>query len=480
MLFFEKFPEFVDDDNRQNRIHTPLTYETLTYKHEVMAPEWLVKGKTILDLGSCLAGTAHWCLTLGATNYTGVEFQQDYVDKSRSILSKYWSDDKFKIIKDDIISYLSAEQEKYDIVFACGVIYGFLNTYGFLEHVTKVAKECVVVDCSYPTQMTHGRSSIIDIVNIQHMIKSEDQRSYLGLGARPAPAALHRLMLNFGFENKENLLFPQKLTTPGVHDAYHDIVKRDFGMNTPARYLMRFFKTDTRVKSTVENLLDNTRVVDLPLTPTLVKEERPWQFDSTVADRFQKEAETHIPDYQKVINLSIDILEKHFGARDIKIIDVGSALGHTLECLLNKGFHDIKGVEKSLDMIAKSKFSDRIIHSDEFPKERFHAVVANWTVHFIENKYEYLKSIYDSIPQGGVLILTDKMLQSEKVKEQYYEWKHDNGVSWEEIKEKESKLQGIMLSEDLDWYLTALREIGFKSINLINSRFNFNTLYCVK
>lgn len=479
-MFFQKFPEFVDLDNRQNRVHTPLTYETLTNKHEKMAPQSLIKEKRILDLGSCLGATGHWCLSNGCSHYTGIELQEYYVEKSEEILKTYWPENKFIIIKDEIINFLRNNNDQYDVVFACGVIYGFLNTYGFLELVANIAKECVIVDCSYPTQMTHNRATVIDIVNIQHMIKSEDHRSYLGLGARPSPAALHRLMSNLGFENRENLLFPKKLTDSYVHDTYHDLIKREHGVDTPARYLMRFYRTDQKIKSAIENLIDNTRVVDLPVTPELIKETKPWTFDAGVADRFQKEAETHIPDYQKVIDLSIDLLETHFNSKEIKVIDVGSALGHTIECLLYRGFHNVKGVDKSHDMISRSKFSDRITHSENFLEEKFHAVIINWTLHFIDDKESYLKNVYESLSENGVLIITDKMNQSEIIKKQYYDWKISNGVTEEQIKEKEKKLVGVMLLEDLDWYLSTIKLVGFRSVNLVNSRFNFNTLYCIK
>jgi SAM-dependent methyltransferase len=243
---------------------------------------------------------------------------------------------------------------------------------------------------------------------------------------------------------------------------------------------MRFFRTDQKIKSASENLIDNTRVVDLPVTPELVKETKPWKFDAAVAERFQKEAESHIPDYQKVIDLSIDLLENHFESKEIKVIDVGSALGHTIECLLDRGFHNVKGVDKSQDMISRSKFSDRITNSDSLPGEKYHAVIINWTLHFIQDKERYLRDVYNSLPENGVLILTDKMVQSEIVKNQYYDWKISNGVSKEQIKEKEQKLIGVMLSEDPEWYLSTIKKIGFRSINLVNSRFNFNTLYCVK
>lgn len=480
MLFFQQYEEFVERDNRQQRPHTPVTAETLTRKHEAMVPKQLVEGKTILDLGSCIGASGHWVLSNGAVSYTGVEFQKEYVDLSNELLSKYWSKEQFKIIHADLEKFLIETIEKYDVVLVCGILYGFLNTHGILKSISNIANYCIVVDTSYPTELTHHRSSVIDIVTVQHMIKSDGESSYMGLGARPSPAALHRLMKNLGFENKENLIFPKRVSDHSIHDAYHDLVNRDAGIKTPARYIMRFFKTGEKLNSAIENLLENTNVVSLPNLPNMVKDIPQWEFDEEVAGRFQQEAKNHIPDYQKVIDLSIEIIENKFKRTDVSIIDVGSALGHTLSCLSNKGFNIIKGVEASSAMIEKSKHKELVIHSKNFPTGKFDAVLIHWTLHFIKEREKYLRDVYDNLTEGGLLILTDKMLQDTVSKDLYYKWKVSNGVSWEVIKEKEQKLVGILDSLPLDWYLDTLAKIGFKNTNLVNSRFNFNTLISSK
>jgi len=479
MLFFQQFSEFVDRDNRHQRPHTPVTAETLTRKHEAMAPKKILEGNTVLDLGSCLGASGHWSLSNGAVHYTGIEFQEDYVNVSRELLSNHWSEDKFTIIKDNLETFLKNTDKKFDIVFACGIIYGYLNTHGILKSITEVAKKCIIIDTSYPTELTHHRSSVIDVVAIQHMIKSDGESSYLGLGSRPSPAALHRLMKNLGFENRENLIFPQRVSDKSIHDAYHDLINREHGVKTPARYLMRFYKAEERFNTAIENLIENINVVALPNVPDLIKDKAPWEFDSEVAARFQREAETHIPDYQKVIDLSIDIIENKY-TKNASIIDVGSALGHTLQCLVNKGFSNISGVESSLAMIEKSNHKQLVIHSRYFPSNSYDVVLAHWTLHFIKEREKYLRDIFDNLKENGTFILTDKMLQDQSCKDLYYKWKLDNGVSWDIIKEKEQKLIGILDSLEIEWYLDTLTKIGFRQINVINSRFNFNTLLCNK
>jgi trans-aconitate methyltransferase len=161
-------------------------------------------------------------------------------------------------------------------------------------------------------------------------------------------------------------------------------------------------------------------------------------------------------------------------------MEVGSALGHTLDNLYSNGFNNFCGVECSTAMIDQSKYKDKIIQSFEFPVGSYDVVMANWTVHFIKEKEKYLTSIFDSLNDNGILMLSDKMTQHPVIKEMYYQWKMSNGVTIDEIKEKEKKLIGIMLAETLEAYLEILHRIGFTKVDLINSRFNFNTLLCCK
>lgn len=271
MLFFETYREFVDNDNRKNRSNTPVNAETLTYKHEAMAPSSLLEGKTVLDLGSCIGSTGHWCLSHGATKYTGIEFQQEYIDLSNSLLSKYWSSDKFCIIKDDIESFLKTNEDKYDIVFACGVIYGFLNVQEILKLICKSTNHSVIIDTLYPHEMLRPLSSIIEVLSTQHMIKGGSDSSYVGFGARPSPVALGRLMHNLGFVSDQKLIYPKKLSDKTVHDVYHDLIDRQTGIKTPSRFIMRFDNSDEKIDSVNESLLKNTNIDDHPIMPILLK-----------------------------------------------------------------------------------------------------------------------------------------------------------------------------------------------------------------
>jgi hypothetical protein len=102
----------------------------------------------------------------------------------------------------------------------------------------------------------------------------------------------------------------------------------------------------------------------------------------------------------------------------------------------------------------------------------------NWTLHFIQDKYNYLVDIYNKLDYGH-LILTDKTSQSEIVKELYYDFKLSKGVSEDYIQQKEKNLLGVMLSVPIDWYVKSLREIGF-TVDIIHGDLGFITFLCKK
>jgi trans-aconitate methyltransferase len=147
---------------------------------------------------------------------------------------------------------------------------------------------------------------------------------------------------------------------------------------------------------------------------------------------------------------------------------------------IDDGYTNVIGVDNSRAMIDNSIFPELVIKSDSFPKNSYDFVLANWTVHFIQDKYSYLTDIYNSLSNDGYLILTDKLQQSEIVKREYYDFKRKNGVTEAYIQQKEKDLVGIMHSVPLSWYANKLSMIGFKSVEVIHAELGFVTFLCCK
>lgn len=210
------------------------------------------------------------------------------------------------------------------------------------------------------------------------------------------------------------------------------------------------------------------------------QKEAMWQFDHQLALRFQKEAETNIPDYERVIDMCLDIAKRKIHVNET-IVDVGSALGHTMSKFIHAGFLETFGVESSQAMIDNSLFPDNVTLSDTWPQGWYtNFVMANWTLHFVNERKQYIQNIYDSLELDGIFILSDKTTQTEDIKQLYYDFKISNGVSIEYIMEKEQKLKGYMNLMPVDWYMDTLKEVGFKNIQIINAKLGFVTFYAEK
>ncbi|MEE3326911.1 MAG: hypothetical protein VX252_06240, partial [Myxococcota bacterium] len=71
---------------------------------------------------------------------------------------------------------------------------------------------------------------------------------------------------------------------------------------------------------------------------------------------------------------------------------------------------------------------------------------------------------------------TEKVSSSALAHELYYEMKRRNGVTEAEIEEKRRQLEGVLITRPLGWYFEKLENIGFRSVEVINSNAVFPTL----
>jgi len=234
-----------------------------------------------------------------------------------------------------------------------------------------------------------------------------------------------------------------------------------------------------------------------------------WAFDHDVAQRFEKEAFCHIPDYDEVIEASINAIECawvpsalgitgfkdeakcELAKRTYGVIDVGCATGRTMLALLERGFAHVFGVDASADMLhaCRRKLAaagytaaarDCLAHSPTFPPSSFFsrkeagqgrggiggggagypirlgAVIANWTLHFITEPAErasYIQGIYNALVPGGCMVLTEKTRQDAATRSMYHAWKqrHPRTLSTQEVVEKSESLVGVLTPLPVDW-----------------------------
>jgi tRNA (cmo5U34)-methyltransferase len=444
-------------------------------------PKDLISQCTVLDLGSCYGATGHWCLANGATHYTGVEIQKDMVEKSNKMLSKYWNN--YNIIELGIDDFLKQNIKQYDVTILFGVLYAFLDQYGLLERISKITNKIIIIDTIYPPKMVKTSDAIIQIILNQHINSSKENTAYIGVGSRCSPEALNIMMNTLGFENTEGLLYPNCLLDTTVADSYNTIVAKGKNKNHvkyPLRYISRFTKSNNITKI-VSDIVKNNDYIE-----SSAMQEKPnimwnahWSFDASVASKYEKEVAEHIPDYERVLQLCIDCVNANFN-KDVKLIDVGSAKGNTIDKFITNGFHHVHGVEASQAMYDASKHQDRVTLSNSFPTGEWDVVLANWTLHFINEREQYLKDIYDNMSENGMLILSDKMAFTEDIESLYHNFKRSNGVTEDEINSKKKLLIGVLNTKSFMWYLNTMEKIGFRDIQIINANMMFNTLYARK
>ena len=249
--YFSNALDFIESDNRQHRSRSPVNIEYMTKKHRALFPDEYVHGKTVLDLGSCLGATGHWCLAAGASHYTGVEIQHTYVELSRELLSKYHQKESFSIVESAVETYCATISDQYDIVSALGIIYGLTDYYSFLRSIAARAKESIVIEGLYHHKEKCGDDFCgVQFLDAQSMNLADQQASALGRGTRISPNGLAWLMKEFGFGTGE-LLKPEPIITSV------DVYNTGRRSKDLVRYMMRFTRTEQYAESLSEKLQHN-------------------------------------------------------------------------------------------------------------------------------------------------------------------------------------------------------------------------------
>ena len=207
-----------------------------------------------------------------------------------------------------------------------------------------------------------------------------------------------------------------------------------------------------------------------------------WKFDQQVANIFDSHARQHIPDYDRVLGQTVSLCNQKL-LQESAILEIGCAVGETVKLLHQKNFVNIHAVDSSAEMLAQCPSNmATYYHTVDFPNIdiKFHAVICNWTLHFIKHKRYYLEKIYQALEPGGFLILSEKTENSGLALEQYHQFKRSQGVSDEEIVAKAQSLETVMFIDTAEWYQQTLRDLGFHTVTIFNANWCFTSFVAVK
>lgn len=490
--FFSHYPEFIDTDVRTARPNSgsgyTISYEYQHHRHSVVLPPELVNGKRVLDLGCCVGATGAWVLAHGATKYVGVEIQQQFCNLAKNNLTKYFHPDQWQIYQQSLDEFVTSSTESFDIIVAFGIIYHSVDIVKTIDQMLSVNPTIIVIDASWPDIIAKSRELkkekpyipnelLKDHAIIQYnsngMISENKGKYFQLVSANPSPAALEVLFNSKGWELSENY------TTELYNLAPREIKNY--------RYCISFVKSNAvdRDIYNFETVYRNNHIEKSFRYNTSVNVDgnKKWEFDANVASGFIQHARQHIPDYDRVIMLSVELCRRLLPSLQSKIIDVGCATGSTLSALNSGECSNLVGVDSSQPMLDQvPKNIAELICSSEFPATHgpYGAVLCNWTLHFISDKLAYLQNIYNSIQSGGFLVLTDKTSDQGVELSLYHNFKRLQHVPEAEIEAKAKSVKDIMFINDVQWYFETLKRVGFDEIKIVNAAPCFTTFLAFK
>ena len=477
--FFKKYPEFIELDNRKDRQQGTICAANVSAKLLAILPPEQIKNKRVLDLGCCIGTMGQWCLEHGVSYYVGVDIQHEYISIADSLFRKYWSDNQYKFVESDFVSFLKSTSEQFDIVICLGILFVNPNVFEVIDMITALSADEIIIDINR-THGFYGNNPIIELSKWRKMITPSSTTSAVpGISANVTEAALRIIFEMNGYSSGRRICY----TPPDeIHDFYFDIISTDIKNShiCSTRQIFKFLKTDYKINSISSNIAEGTELSPLSTHyPVLTRGS--WVFDSNVANRFRQEALDNIPGYVNVQNFTLNKVKEKCDIES-NILDIGCAVGETLTLLIENGYKNAFGTESSLDMLNKNKFLEHVIHTDSVPHHPngWDVIIANWTLHFIHpsKRHDFIKKIFDALNDGGTFILTEKVesdLHADLVR-----FKQDRGLSMEQIKNKANAIKGVLIPQRLDWYLDTLKVSGFKNIKVEKTHIMFVTISCEK
>lgn len=220
-----------------------------------------------------------------------------------------------------------------------------------------------------------------------------------------------------------------------------------------------------------------------------------WEFDEEVTKVFDNMLERSIPNYKTMRHLTFELGKKYI-QKDTAIIDLGCSRGEALIPFLNYN-NDLIGIEISKPMYeaSRNRFKGcsnvKILNDDitiNFPKNiKSSLILSILTLQFtpIEYRFQILRDCYESLVDGGAIILVEKVLgdganMDDTLVDVYYDMKSNNHYTLEQIQNKRKSLEGVLVPVTSKWNEDLLRKTGFRDVECFWRCLNFSGWVAVK
>jgi len=225
-----------------------------------------------------------------------------------------------------------------------------------------------------------------------------------------------------------------------------------------------------------------------------------FSFDDAVADVFPDMLRRSIPGYENIIPM-LGVLARVYAQDNTRVYDLGCSLGaatlsvhrQTRELSLEYICVDnssamIKRCESTLKRHMPTT-SLKLICDDiqNVAIENASVVLLNFTLQFLppETRLSLLKNIYQGLNSGGILILSEKLIDNDsEVNQLFIDWHHEfkraNGYSDLEISQKRASIENVLIPDTLQVHQRRLIEAGFFKTYQWFQAFNFSSLIALK
>ena len=224
-----------------------------------------------------------------------------------------------------------------------------------------------------------------------------------------------------------------------------------------------------------------------------------FAFDDAVARVFPDMIRRSVPGYTTIIPMT-GIITSQYAQPDSVLYDLGCSLGASTLAMrhgVDKAGCRIVGVDNSDAMLERCR---KYIEADSssVPVELLlddvrnvsvsnaSVVTLNFTLQFIplEDRLSLLSDIAEGLNDGGVLILSEKLVFEEGeqavLEDLHYDFKRANGYSDLEISQKRTALENYLVPETLAQHRERLLSAGFSRVVLWYQCFNFCSLLAIK
>jgi tRNA (cmo5U34)-methyltransferase len=233
------------------------------------------------------------------------------------------------------------------------------------------------------------------------------------------------------------------------------------------------------------------------------KQRTDFEFNAQVAEVFDDMLSRSVPFYVEQQTMIRSIVERTY-IPATKIYDLGCSTATTLIGLCRElpasvhfvGYDNSPAMlKRAMRNITANHFQKRIaVRFGELngqlsflPLENAGAVTMCWTLMFIRplRRDNVIRWIYDSLVDGGVLIVTEKILTNSGHANRffidlYYEFKKQRGYSQTEIVRKREALENVLIPYRIEENLDLFRRNGFDIVETFFQWFNFAGFLCVK